>query len=173
MSEIKQVIIHPAIGVARVGNSPKEYFLLPDLINEPITDPGNFRDSEGRIKRQAARFRLYGADEHGNIIRELTAADGDITWTVHVANKKAAWYNFDLALDIPQATGVFSGYPPVESELRNKKISNTDRSRLVIDGGAVAAMGKRQFYDRDQAGNQKMGGHCSGRTGCPSGPYIT
>ena len=51
MSEIKQVIIHPAIGVARVGNSPDEYFVLPDLINEPITDPGNFRDAEGRIKR--------------------------------------------------------------------------------------------------------------------------
>ena len=101
MPEIKQVIIHPAIGVARVGNSPKEYFLLPEIINKPITDPGNFRDKEGRIKRQAARFRLYGADENGNIIRELTAEDGDITWTVHVANKKAAWYNFDLALDIP------------------------------------------------------------------------
>ena len=41
MSEIKQVITHPAIGVARVGNSPDEYFLLPDLIDEPITDPGN------------------------------------------------------------------------------------------------------------------------------------
>ena len=33
MPEIKQVIIHPAIGVARVGNSPKEYFLLPEIIN--------------------------------------------------------------------------------------------------------------------------------------------
>lgn len=141
MSEIKQVIIHPAIGVARVGNSPDEYFLLPDLINEPITDPGNFRDSQGRIKRQAARFRLYGADEQGNIIRELTAEDGDITWTVHVANKKAAWYDFDLALDIPQATGVFPGYPAVESILRNITISDADRPRLAIDGGVVTISG--------------------------------
>jgi len=141
MPEIKQVIIHPAIGVARVGNSPKEYFLLPEIINKPITDPGNFRDKEGRIKRQAARFRLYGADENGNIIRELTAEDGDITWTVHVANKKAAWYNFDLALDIPQATGAFKGYPPVESTLRNVTISDADRSRLVIDGGSVMISG--------------------------------
>ena len=53
MFEIKQVITHPAISVAWVGNSPDECFLLPDLINEPITDPGNFRDAEGRIKRQA------------------------------------------------------------------------------------------------------------------------
>lgn len=51
MSEIKQVIIHLAISVARVGNSPDEYFLLPDLNNEPITNPGNFRDAEGCIKR--------------------------------------------------------------------------------------------------------------------------
>ncbi|MDY0906521.1 LodA/GoxA family CTQ-dependent oxidase [Pedobacter sp. CFBP9032] len=51
MSEIKQVITHAAIRVARVGNSPDEYLLLPDLINEPITDPGNFRDAEGRIRR--------------------------------------------------------------------------------------------------------------------------
>jgi len=141
MSDIKQVIIHPAIGVARVGNSPDEYFLLPDLINEPITDPGNFRDSQGRIKRQAARFRLFGADEQGNIIRELTAEDGDITWTVHVANKKAAWYDFDLALDIPQATGVYPKYPPVESKLRNINVADSHRPRLVIDGGVVAISG--------------------------------
>jgi len=52
MSEIKQVITHAAIRVARVGNSPDEYLLLPDLIGEPIIDPGTFRDAEGRIKRQ-------------------------------------------------------------------------------------------------------------------------
>lgn len=51
MSEIKQVITHAAIRVARVGNSSDEYLLLPDLIGEPIIDPGTFRDAEGRIKR--------------------------------------------------------------------------------------------------------------------------
>jgi hypothetical protein len=79
--------------------------------------------------------------KNGNIIRELTAEDGDITWTVHVANKKAAWYNFDLALDIPQATGAFKGYSPVESTLRNVTISDADRSRLVIDGGSLTISG--------------------------------
>lgn len=141
MSDIKQVFIHPAIGVARVGNSPEEYFLVPEQINEPITDPGNFRDSQGRIKRQAARFRLFGADENGKIIRELTSDDGEITWAVHVANKKAAWYNFDLALDIPQAEGVFSGYPAVNSKLRNISFTDADRPRLVIDGGLISISG--------------------------------
>lgn len=139
---ITQVIIHPSIGIARVGNSPEEYFLVPDLINVPITDPGNFRDKEGRIKRQAAKFRLYGADDEGNIIKELTSEDGDINWTVHVANKKAAWYNFDLALDIPQARGVFKGYPAVSSTLRNNTISQPYRHRLVIDGGALSISGQ-------------------------------
>jgi hypothetical protein len=27
----------------------------------------------------------------------------DITWTAHLANKKAAWYQFQIALDIPEA----------------------------------------------------------------------
>lgn len=141
MSDIKQVFIHPAVGVARVGNSPDEYFLVPDQINEPITDPGNFRDSQGRIKRQAARFRLYGADENGRIIRELTSEDGNIIWAVHVANKKSAWYNFDLALDIPQAEGDFPGYPAVNSTLRNVSFTDADRPRLVIDGGLISISG--------------------------------
>jgi len=141
MSDIKQVFIHPAVGVARVGNSPNEYFLVPEQINEPITDPGNFRDSQGRIKRQAARFRLYGADENGRIIRELTSEDGDITWAVHVANKKSAWYNFDLALDIPQAVGDFPGYPAVNSTLRNVSFTDAERPRLVIDGGLISISG--------------------------------
>ena len=141
LSNITQVIIHPGIGVARVGNSPEEYFILPDLINEPINDPGNFRDKNGRIKRQAAKFRLFGADADGKIIKELTSDDGEITWTVHVANKKSAWYNFDLALDIPQAKGVFNGYPEVKSTLRNATISDPYRDRLVIDGGAISISG--------------------------------
>ena len=143
-SKITQVIIHPAIGIARVGNSPEEYFLLPDLINVPITDPGNFRDSQGRIKRQAAKFRLYGADENGQIIKELTAEDGEITWTAHVGNKKAAWYNFDLALDIPQAKGVFKGYPATVSTLRNATVSEPYRKRLFIDAGAISISGKNK-----------------------------
>ncbi|WP_295211256.1 LodA/GoxA family CTQ-dependent oxidase [uncultured Chryseobacterium sp.] len=149
MSQIKKVIIHPAIGVARVGNSPDEYFLIPEQINEPITDPGNFRDGKGRIKRQAARFRLFGADENGKIIRELTAEDGEITWTVHVANKKAAWYDFDLALDIPQARGVYKkeGYPAVKSTLRNASITDHHRKRLIIDGGKIEISGKSTNAD--------------------------
>lgn len=67
------------MGIARVGNSPKEYFLIPDPVNSPFTDPQNFRDNQGRIKRKEVRFRLFGANKEAHIIKELTAADGDIT----------------------------------------------------------------------------------------------
>lgn len=139
--EIKQVIIYPSIGVARVGNSPEEYFVLPDQANMPIKDKDDFRDKHGNIKRQAARFRLFGADAKGNIIRELTPADGDITWTVQVANKKAGWYNFDVALDIPLAQGADAGYPAVQSTLRNATIQGDDRKRLYITPDPVSISG--------------------------------
>lgn len=139
--KITQVIIHPAIGVARVGNSPDGYFLLPEVLNEPVTDATDFRDADGRIKRQAARFRLYGADAAGNYIRELTAADGDITWTVQVANKKAAWYDFDIALDIPQAKGELAGIPATQSAPRNAFITGDARNRLAIEGPPVSISG--------------------------------
>ena len=55
------------------------------------------------MARQAARFRVFGFDRHGRVVRELTARDGEITWRVQVANSKAAWYEFDTAFDIPEA----------------------------------------------------------------------
>ena len=33
--------IHPAIGVARVGNSPESYYLAPDSIGGLPTEPGS------------------------------------------------------------------------------------------------------------------------------------
>jgi len=32
--------IHPAIGIARVGNSPDEYFIGPEKLAEPDPPPG-------------------------------------------------------------------------------------------------------------------------------------
>src|SRR5437899_1206881 len=102
---ITQCAIHPAIGIARVGNSLDAYFLGPELPGPHPVPVEGFKDATGRFKRQAARFRVYGLDAEGNVVKELTAADAEITWTVHLANKKAAWYTFDFAFDIPEATG--------------------------------------------------------------------
>ena len=104
--QIEQIVIHPAIGVARVGNSPDEWFLGPETPGPHPVPSGGFKDAAGRIKRQVARFRLYGLDAEGQVVAEVTSRDAEIQWSVHLANTKAAWYNFDIALDIPQAKGL-------------------------------------------------------------------
>ncbi|WP_431857795.1 LodA/GoxA family CTQ-dependent oxidase [Azospirillum sp.] len=126
--------IHPAIGFARVGDS-EEYYLAPETMagmpvpgrpgltgglpvkpgteDEPIT-ASDLRDADGRLKRQAARFRIFaypaeGAAAYpagggsevklGDRIGDKTVVD--ILWTVHVANKKGNAY----VLDVPGYDG--------------------------------------------------------------------
>ena len=105
---ITEYRIHPAIGVARVGNSPEGYFFGPEAPGPHPYDEDNFRDGDGCIKRQAARFRIYGFNAAGEAVREITDADADIQWTVKVANTKSSWFDFDLAMDIPAAEGLVS-----------------------------------------------------------------
>ena len=100
--QITQFAIYPAIGIARVGNSPQDFFFGPE---RPGEVPTGYRDDGGRIKRQAARFRVYGLDAHGHVVEEITAAQAQVRWQVEVANKKAAWFNFDQALDIAESLG--------------------------------------------------------------------
>ena len=136
LSTIVRAAIHPAIGVARVGNSADGYFVGPQVV-EPLPEPpGCYKDGAGALKRQAALFRVYGYDAAGNVVAELTADDADITWTVEVANRKAAWYEFQLALDIPEAASA----PP--SYLRNAAV--TDRSTLAILPGPRSISGRAQ-----------------------------
>ncbi|HLP65213.1 LodA/GoxA family CTQ-dependent oxidase [Flavobacterium sp.] len=120
--------IYPPIGVMRVGNSEKEFFVGP-LVSEPVpmSDENAYRDETGALKRQAAQFRIYGFNAAGKAIKELTTENSKITWYSHLANQKASWYQFQMALDIPDATTA----PP--SFLRN--IDVKDRSSLIIDGG--------------------------------------
>jgi hypothetical protein len=133
-TRIVKAAIHPSIGVARVGNSKDEFFLCPEVPNPPPEPPGFYRDAQGALKRQAARFRIYGLNAAGVAVRELTADDASIAWHVHLANKKASWYQFQLALDIPEAADA----PP--TLLRNATI--TDRAALTIDPGHRGISGK-------------------------------
>jgi L-Lysine epsilon oxidase N-terminal len=124
---IVRAAIYPAIGIARVGNSENAYFLAPE-VTDPLPEPhGFYRDPAGALKRQAVRFRIYGLNAAGLPVGELTADHAEIRWTVHIANKKSAWYQFQIALDIPEAGSA----PP--SWLRNMTIAN--RKSLVIDPG--------------------------------------
>ena len=133
LESIASVRIHPAIGIARVGNSD-EFFVGPEL-PYPLPRPlGFYKDAIGKLKRQAALFRAYGYDAQGNVVAELTGANADIEWTVHVANRKSAWYDFDVALDIPEAAAE-------QSQRRNANFVGDQRKALVIDPGPRSVRG--------------------------------
>ena len=81
--------IHPGIGIARVGNSPGEFCIGQERIGARPDPAGGFKDARCRVKLQAARFRIYAHHDDGTF-EEITDAEADITWTVHLVNKKAA-----------------------------------------------------------------------------------
>lgn len=169
--------VHPAVGIARVGNSD-EFYLGPETMAGLPIDPGiatgnpnvtgglpikagtesavissdDLRDRNGRLKRQAARFRIYqyprqaretypsgagvevavGSEVDGKTVR-------DIVWTVHLANKKANSYflNDELGLS------VYDKANAAKLNLRNaaegNDLNNAARlRRLVIDPGPRA-----------------------------------
>ena len=132
LERIVRVAVHPAVGIARVGNSADSFFFGPEVPGTLPVAPDGFKDASGAIARQAARFRVYGFDADGEVVRELTAADAAIAWTVSVANKKAAWYDFDTAMDIPVAKPV---------SRRNDTVTGADRDRLVVASGEQTISG--------------------------------
>lgn len=138
---IVKAAIYPGIGIARLGNSD-EYLIGPEVPDPLPLEKSKgklspYRDSEGRLLRQAARFRVYGLNAEGQIVKELTGDDNaEIKWTVHLANQKSAWYQFQLALDIPEAASA------IPSLLRNPAVA--DRSQLVIDPGPRTITGKNK-----------------------------
>ncbi len=85
---IVKAAIYPPIGICRVGNSPDEFYIGPEVPEPPALRPGSYRDSQGRLKRQAARFRVYGLNARNEPVKELTAADAEIIWAVTLANQK-------------------------------------------------------------------------------------
>jgi L-Lysine epsilon oxidase N-terminal/L-lysine epsilon oxidase C-terminal domain/von Willebrand factor type A domain len=116
--------IHPAIGIARLGNSPDEFFIGPQRIGERPNPPGGFKDAQCRVKRQAARFHIF-AHHDDNTVEEITSAKADITWTVHLANKKGPNHgvNPEPAADITIDPG--------------PRTVNGPNQRQVFDNGTV------------------------------------
>ncbi|PTX61680.1 hypothetical protein C8N46_104324 [Kordia periserrulae] len=154
-NNIKSVAIYPPIGIARIGNSD-EYYFAPDIPGVELTPKGGYKDGDGRVKKQVARFRIYAFDENGNVLGELTEKDGNtINWRIQVANVKSAWYEFNNALDLPGA-GIPSAY-------RNSDVA--DRSQLAIKPTPVQITGKNtkgeqyNFDDGEFFGKKVKLGH--------------
>jgi hypothetical protein len=149
--------IHPGIGVARLGNSPYSFYISPekpaalptecDAQGNPLVSPDGmtelpvrtFKDDQGRIRRQAARFQVWAYDDDSPEGRPLELGDPvegggnagtlvDIQWRVYLANKKASWYTFE------QANGEH-GYAP-DHPRRNAAVTEPEaRQHLIIDPG--------------------------------------
>ncbi len=152
--------IHPAIGFARVGDSPDAWYLEPTSVGGLPTEHdalGGQRTvtefkAAGQVKRQAARFRVY-RHEDGQPPVEVTPGDGlaTLTWTVHVANKKAAWYNFqELQGDV--MLGADNSYAQQGVSVRNDTVKGDDeRRKLIIDPGPRTLDGPGDWVQLDAA----------------------
>ncbi|MCL4106386.1 UNVERIFIED_CONTAM: hypothetical protein GTU68_003547 [Idotea baltica] len=153
--------IHPSVGVARLGNSPGPFYLAPDQIGglpyEPDADGNangpviNFKDKAGRVRRQGQSFKVYRANG-----AELKLSDPDvlsITWTVHLANKKAAWYQYS-ELDGNLLYGDRNSYAAHKTPFRNATVTTEEeRRKLIIDPGPRSVSGANQSasFDADSA----------------------
>jgi len=130
----KKYAIYPGVGIARVGNSPNEFFIGPESPDQIPKNFGGYKDGAGRVKRQAARFRIYELDKAGNPVKEITHHDANIEWRVHMANKKCAHYlfkgRFNKTTDLRNPT-IQSGMPP------------SQRTDLIIDAGVKHISGIR------------------------------
>jgi hypothetical protein len=132
-TRIVRAAIHPAIGVARVGDSQEAFYLGPMVTDPPPQPLGFYRDATGALKREGAQFRIYGYNAAGEVVRELTSDWADIAWTVHLANRKAAWYQWQIAMDIPEAA-------KTTLPRRNAKVK--PRDTLAIDAGPQRIAGR-------------------------------
>jgi hypothetical protein len=140
LSKVTHCKIFPPIGIARVGDSKEldGYFFVPEHPDGDIDTPGGpidrenirYRDRIGNIKRQAARFHVYGFDADDNPVGEITDEHADITWTATLANKKAAWFGFFGATG---ARSAFRGENPPQAidgmalAVRNPNVGSLNR----------------------------------------------
>ena len=150
----KSYKIYPGIGIARIGNS-NQYFIGPESPYK--TSVGPFKDG-GKIKKQAARFRIYEfeVDEFGRetIVGEIVeSADTRISWGVHLVNRKAA------SRTVPEDTGI-------------PRNPGYDQEKLVIEGRD--AIEGAEIINQDIVGEIQFirNNRLEGRDDVPSTPLM-
>lgn len=145
-ADVVSVAIHPAIGIARVGNAAgaEDFFFGPEVLGAgPQVERGAFRNAQGELKRQAARFRVYATLKSGAVV-ELTADDATITWRVQLANLKAGWYRFTTAMDLPRNLAVTSTRRNPDVGLNDVDVGFLARAALDITPSPQRISGRSQ-----------------------------
>ncbi len=132
--------IHPALGVARIGNAPPDvndpgtWYLAAEAPYQ-VPNEGQPYKVDGQIKKQAQRFRIYEFED-GVAVREITLEEEDvsaITWTVHLANRKAAFDDGATPGSVSRPVVLPRTYLPART--RNATVSGGARDGLAIDSG--------------------------------------
>lgn len=151
-NDIVRIAIHPGIGIARVGNSLldssdwvvgdddyADMYIGPETDAPKPTEYEKVRDNKGKIKRQGARFRLYGYNSKGEVVKEILPDDKgtSITWKTTLANRKPQWFRFDHAWD----KDYFRNEEKQPSILRNDTVE--DRASLAITPDTMSITGKQ------------------------------
>lgn len=152
-----KLAIHPSIGIARLGNSTTDICLSPVEIGGlpfesddygnpqgPITD---FKDAKGLVKRQGQPFKIF--QENGEELTLDSPHVKSIEWTVHLANKKAAWYQYS-ELQGNLLYGPSNSYANQGIAFRNPDIPESKRQTLIVDPGPRTISGKEQSIGFDK-----------------------
>jgi L-lysine 6-oxidase len=150
--------IHPSVGIPRLGNSTTEICIAPDHLGGLPYDAdyyGNiqgiiktFKDDAGRIKRQGQLFHLMECD--GTEITLDTPGVDSIEWTVHLANKKAAWYQYS-ELEGNLLYGQDNSYQARNVPFRNPDVPSGERQKLIVDPGPRSISGRQQRIGFDKS----------------------
>ena len=136
--------IYPPIGISRVGNSPTEFFIAgetPESLGTELTAAGekpltSYKDSAFRIKRQAARFRIFQSDDAGGNLQPAVLPTGaTVTWTVSVANIKDVVERDD---NPPAEDGLQPPFPTPIAARANRAIIAEDS--ITTPGNATARL---------------------------------
>jgi L-lysine 6-oxidase len=155
--------IHPAIGIARVGDSPGNFHIGPEAAGALPTEldgspVSTFKDPGGALRRQAARFHVFAGDVElviGSVLGGKTVTD--IVWTAHVANKKSSFYDFLQLQGEPGYTTAVVDGKTIPYPLRNPEVKDpaTRLATLVIDPGPreVSQSHAHAIFDKASAGS--------------------
>src|ERR1044072_353610 len=173
--------IHPAIGIARLGNSPTSFYIAPEAAGalpiecgpdgNPTVKDGkdvrvtNFTDN-GQIRRQAARFQVFVYDDTAPAGREV--AIGDVFTIADQRSGQLLTVRIDdiqWTVYLANKKSSWYEFKQLEGEhgyaanhtLRNADITNTqDRQQLIIDPGPRSVQfknpkGRRAEFDAASA----------------------